>query len=78
MARLTEIGGKRLPVLRWSFMRMLLGLRHLTKNWQVGDGREAALCDYVLANAKPGDLNDAIRAVDDFCYGESFMMNVGD
>jgi catechol O-methyltransferase len=57
---------------------MLLGLRHLTKTWQVGDGREAALRDYVLANARPGDVDDAIRAIDEFCYGESFMMNVGD
>ncbi len=78
MGRLTEIGGRRLPVLRWSFVRMLLGLRHLTKTWQVGDGREAALRDYVLANARPGDVDDAIRAIDEFCYGESFMMNVGD
>jgi catechol O-methyltransferase len=73
-----EIGGKRLPLLRWSFVRMLLGIRHLLSNWQVGDGREAALADYVLANAKPGDVDDAIRAVDEFCYGQSYMMNVGD
>ena len=76
--RLTELGGKRLPFLRWSFVRMLLGLRHLTKEWQVGDGREAALGEHVLANARAGDLDDAIRAVDEFCYGRSFMMNVGD
>jgi catechol O-methyltransferase len=57
---------------------MLLGLKHLTKNWQVGDGREAALSDYVLADAKPGDVSDTIRVIDEFCYGQSFMMNVGD
>ena len=78
MARLTEIGGKRLPVLRWSFLRMLLGLRQLEENWQVGDGREAVLGEYVLENAKPGDVGDAIRVIDEFCYGQSFMMNVGD
>ncbi len=78
MRRITEIGGKRMPMLRWSFLRMVLGLRQLMKNWQVGDGRESALRNYVLANAKPGDVNDAIRAVDEFCYGQSFMMNVGD
>ncbi len=78
MPRIMEIGGKRLPLLRWSFVRMLLGIRHLLSNWQVGDGREAALADYVLANAKPGDVDDAIRAVDEFCYGQSYMMNVGD
>src|SRR5689334_8924772 len=76
--RVLEIGGRRLPFLRWSFVRMILGIGKLTKEWQVGDGREAALADYVEANAKPGDLDDAIRVVDEFCYRHSFMMNVGD
>ena len=78
MARVKEIGGKRLPFLRWSFLRMVAGMKHLTTHWQVGDGREAALAEYVIANARPGDVGDAIRAVDEFCYAESFMMNVGD
>ena len=78
MARLTEIGGRRLPFLRWSFVRMGLGMRRLMRDWQVGDGREQALGEFVVANAKPGDVDDAIRAVDEFCYGQSFMMNVGD
>ena len=78
MRRITEIGGKRMPVLRWSFLRMLVVLPRMTSTWQVGDGREAALADYVVAHAKPGDVDDAIRAVDEFCYGRSFMMNVGD
>ena len=78
MARVLEAGGKRLPFLRWSFIRMIVGMRRLTTEWQVGDGREEALRDYVLANARPNDLEDAIRVVDEFCYGQSFMMNVGD
>jgi catechol O-methyltransferase len=78
MARLTEIGGRRLPFLRWSFVRMGLGMRHLLKEWQVGDGREQALADHVLANAPEGDLDGAIGAVDEFCYGQSIMINVGD
>ncbi len=78
MARLLELGGKRLPFLRWSFLRMVLGTKRLTTEWQVGDGREQALGDHVLANARAGDLDDAIRAVDEFCYEQSFMMNVGD
>jgi catechol O-methyltransferase len=78
MARVTEIGGRRIPFLRWSFLRMVLGMKRLTTEWQVGDGREAALADYVVANARQGDLDDAIRAVDEFCYRESFMINVGD
>jgi catechol O-methyltransferase len=65
-------------MLRWSALRMVFGMRSLTRNWQVGDGREEALAEYVLANARPGDLDDAIRAVDEFCSTRSVMMNVGD
>ena len=58
MRSILEIGGRRLPFLRWSVLRMLLGTRNLTRNWQVGDGREEALADYVVANARAGDLDD--------------------
>lgn len=78
MARLTEIGGKRVPVLRWSFVRMMLGMKRLTTEWQVGDGREEALRAYVLENARAGDLDDVIATIDEFCYQRSFMINVGD
>jgi catechol O-methyltransferase len=57
---------------------MLLGMRGLTRNWQVGDGREEALAAHVLAHARPGDLDEAIRVIDDFCVTRSVMMNVGD
>ena len=67
-----------MPLLRWSMLRMLVGMKRLTTEWQVGDGREEALASYVLANARPGDLDDTIRAIDEFCYEQSFMMNVGD
>jgi catechol O-methyltransferase len=76
--RLTEIGGRRLPFLRWSFLRMAVGMPKLLKDWQVGDGREEALAQYVLANARQGDLGDVIRTIDGFCYEQSFMINVGD
>jgi catechol O-methyltransferase len=78
MARLSEIGGRRVPILRWSFVRMMLGMRRLQTEWQVGDGREEALAEYVTANAVPGDLDSAIATVDEFCYGQSYMINVGD
>ncbi len=78
MSPLAEIGGKRLPFLRWSFIRLLLGMRRLTTEWQVGDGREDALADYVSQHARAGDVDDAIRIVDEFCYTRSFMINVGD
>ena len=57
---------------------MLIGMRSLTRSWQVGDGREEALAAHVLANARPGDLGDTIRVIDDFCVTRSAMMNVGD
>ncbi len=75
---LTEIGGKRLPFLRWSFVRLVPGMRKLATQWQVGDGREAALGDHVVQHARPGEVDDAIRVVDEFCYTRSFMINVGD
>jgi catechol O-methyltransferase len=78
MKSLLEIGGKRLPFLRWSALRMMFGARHLFEHWQVGDGREEALARHVTTHARPNDLDDAIRAIDDFCYRQSFMMNVGD
>jgi catechol O-methyltransferase len=57
---------------------MMLGMKHLQTEWQVGDGREEALAEYVTANATPGDLDSAIATADEFCYGQSFMINVGD
>ena len=57
---------------------MLFGMRHLTRNWQVGDGREEVLAAHVLAHARAGDLDDAIRVIDEFCVTDSVMMNVGD
>lgn len=69
---------KKIPFLRWSFIRMFLGIKHLTTEWQVGDGREAKLADYVEANAAAGDAADAIRTIDEFAYNESFLINVGD
>jgi catechol O-methyltransferase len=67
-----------MPFMRWSLLRMLLSMRRLTTEWQVGDGREEALAQYVLANAQAGDLDDVIDTIDRFCYERSFMINVGD
>src|SRR2546430_10996505 len=78
MRNLLEIGGKRVPFLRWSVLRMALGGRNLTRNWQVGDGREEALAGYVVANARQGDSEDVIRVIDEFCMNRSVMINVGD
>ncbi len=69
---------RRLPFLRWSFIRMGLGMKRLTTEWQVGDGREAALGEYVRRHAPAGDLDAAIAAVDEFAYDQKFLINVGD
>jgi len=69
---------RRIPFLRWSFWRLILGMKRLTTHWQVGDGREARLADVVTARARRGDPADAIRVIDEFAYGTSFLINVGD
>jgi hypothetical protein len=33
---------QRMPLMRWSFIRMGIGARHFAKTGQWGDGREAA------------------------------------
>jgi catechol O-methyltransferase len=68
----------RVPLLRWSFWRMAAGSRNITKTGQIGDGREAAAVQYVLANARRGDSADVLATIDRFAYNESFLINVGD
>jgi len=69
---------QRIPFLRWSFWRMAIGARNITKTGQIGDGRETAAADYVVANARQGDIDDVIAKVDQFAYEKSFLINVGD
>ncbi len=66
------------PLLRSSFWRLAVSMREITRSGQVGDGREAAAVDYVLNNARRGDINDVIDTIDRFAYSESFLINVGD
>lgn len=69
---------RKIPFLRWSFLRLLFGIKHLETEWQVGDGREARLADYVTAHARRGDPADTVRIIDRYCYEQSFLINVGD
>src|SRR5262245_10269754 len=69
---------RRIPFLRWSFLRLAFGMKHLTTEWQVGDGREARLAEYVAEQARRGDPADVIRVIDEYCYTRSFLINVGD
>jgi catechol O-methyltransferase len=57
---------------------MAFGARRFLKEWQVGDGREAALERFVLANAREGSIDAAIEAIDRFAYRKAFLVNVGD
>lgn len=67
-----------MPLLRWSFLRLAVGARNIAKTGQIGDGREAAAADYVVANAREGDIDDVIATIDKFAYEKSFLINVGD
>jgi catechol O-methyltransferase len=69
---------RRLPFLRWSFIRLAWGARNITTTGQVGDGREAAAADFVETQARPGDLDGVIAAIDRFAYEHSYLINVGD
>ena len=69
---------RRIPLLRWSVLRLATGNRNFTTTGQVGDGREAAVVDYVLQNARAGDIDDVIATIDQFAYEKSILVNVGD
>lgn len=69
---------QRVPFLRWSFLRLAWGARNITRTGQIGDGREAAAADYVLREARRGDIDDVLAAIDRFAYERSFLINVGD
>jgi len=76
--QLSEVGGRRMPFMRWSFVRLIFGMKHLLKEWQVGDGREQAVLDHVLKTAPAGNIEAAIAAIDDYAYHQKFLINVGD
>ncbi|MBF6328101.1 O-methyltransferase [Nocardia transvalensis] len=57
---------------------MAAGMRTVERTGQVGDGREAALRDHVLAHATAGDPGSVLAAIDDFARNHSILMNVGD
>jgi catechol O-methyltransferase len=69
---------QRVPLLRWSFWRMAAASGNITKTGQIGDGREEAVVDYVLAHARQGDIDSVLDAIDRFAYDESFLINIGD
>jgi catechol O-methyltransferase len=69
---------QRLPMLRWSVLRTVIGVKTFNTNGQLGDGREDAAADYVVAHARRGDLDDVLATIDTYAYEKSFLVNVGD
>jgi catechol O-methyltransferase len=65
-------------MLRWSVIRMAVGARSFSQTGQWGDGREAAVADYVVKNARAGDIDDVLATIDRFAYDKSFLINIGD
>ena len=65
-------------MLRWSILRAGIGIRKFNSTGQLGDGRESAAADYVVDQARPGDIDDILAAIDRFSYEKSFLVNVGD
>lgn len=58
---------RRIPLLRWSVWRMAAGVNNITTTGQIGDGREAATVEYVLRNARAGDIDNVLATID--CNG---------
>jgi catechol O-methyltransferase len=69
---------QRIPFVRWSLWRFVVGFPNLFKTGQVGDGREEACAAFVEANARKGDIDDVLATIDKFAYEKSILMNVGD
>ena len=69
---------RRLPFLRPSFLALALRLPRFIKTGQFGDGREEACAAYVEANARRGDVDDVLAAIDTFADEKSMLVNVGD
>lgn len=67
-----------LAPLRWSVINTFLFPRTFARTGQFGDGREAAVAEYVLANARQGDIDAVLDAMDRFAYDETFLISVGD
>ncbi len=64
----------RLPM----WLRFAWGMPRLLRTGQVGDGREAACAAFVEANARPGDIDDVLSALDRFSWQKAVLVSVGD
>ena len=62
----------------WSWIRLVTAIPHFNRTGQVGDGREAAVRDHVLAHATAGAPESVLAAVDAFARGRRTLVAVGD
>src|ERR1700752_790107 len=69
---------QKFPFLRYSFLRGAFGGLNVMRTGQMGDGREEATAEDVIANAPAEHGDPAIDAIDNFAYDKSILMNVGD
>jgi catechol O-methyltransferase len=69
---------RRIPFLRWSVLRIALGNYSLSKRGQIGDGRETAAADFVVSNARRGDIDDVLAKLDEYSYEKKMLISVGD
>eukprot|EP00252_Welwitschia_mirabilis_P013155 TRINITY_DN29043_c0_g1_i1.p1 TRINITY_DN29043_c0_g1~~TRINITY_DN29043_c0_g1_i1.p1 ORF type:complete len:279 (-),score=24.07 TRINITY_DN29043_c0_g1_i1:153-989(-) len=59
-----------------SFLKALL-TPSFSRAGRVGDGREKALLEYVLANAEKGNPDSVLQRIDEFAGRSSWLMNIG-
>src|ERR1700740_2046248 len=52
--------------------------RNIATTGQIGDGREAAAVEYVLKQARAGDVDDVLATIDRFAYQEAMLINLGE
>ena len=69
---------RRHPFLRWSFLRLFVPVPGWLPRRRSAVPLEERAADHVLSTARVGDPAAAIRAIDQFAWTDSFMMNVGD
>jgi catechol O-methyltransferase len=69
---------RRLPFLRSSVWRLVVGMPTFVRTGQIGDGREEACAAYVEANARRGDVDHVLATIDRFATEKSMLVNVGD
>jgi catechol O-methyltransferase len=60
-----------------SLVRMAAGMGTVLCSGRLGDGRDDQLLAFVHAEARPGDGNSVIAAIDEFCAAGSMMYSIG-